>query len=197
VLLATAIALRRPAVNIAIAQFDNETGSAEMDRFADGLTDAVVAELTAAGGTRYGIIGNAAILRRPRNQRDLTAIRLPQEFINEVARLSHFDSERVKHLMKIAPGLIGARATWDESGIEAAAHMGLVPLARHFADHGAPVSTCTATLLGLRDRVESLVKSDAACVRERGAHDIALLAYTAFGDPISKSPTSCSAPARV
>jgi ankyrin repeat protein len=108
---------------------------------------------------------------------------LPQEFINEFLRLSHFDAERVKHLMKIAPGLIGARATWDESGIEAAAHMGLVPLARHFADHGAPVSTCTATLLGLRDRVEALVKSDPACMRERGAHDIALLAYTAFGDP--------------
>ncbi len=107
---------------------------------------------------------------------------LPQEFINEFARLAHFDADRVKHLLKLAPGLIGARATWDESGIEAAAHMGLIPLARHLADQGAPVSTCTATLLGLGDRVESLVKSDGACVRERGAHDIALLAYTAYGD---------------
>jgi len=61
-------------MNIAVARFDNETGSAEMDRFADGLTDAVVAELTADAGTRYGIIGNAAILRRPRSQRDLMAI---------------------------------------------------------------------------------------------------------------------------
>lgn len=107
---------------------------------------------------------------------------LPQEFINEFARLAHSDADRVKHLLKIAPGLIGARATWDESGIEAAAHMGLATLARHLADHGAPVSVCTATLLGLRDRVEALVKSDAECVRERGAHDIALLAYTAFAD---------------
>src|SRR5260370_19573204 len=107
---------------------------------------------------------------------------LPQEFINEVARLAHSDGNRVKHVVKIAPGLIGARATWDESGIEAGSHMGLASLARYLADHGAPVSVCTATLLGLRDRVEALVKSDAACVRERGAHDIALLAYTAFGD---------------
>lgn len=74
VLLALMMALQQPAINIAVARFDNETGSAEMDRFADGLTDAVVAELTAAGGTRYGIIGNAAILRRPRSQRDLVAI---------------------------------------------------------------------------------------------------------------------------
>jgi ankyrin repeat protein len=107
---------------------------------------------------------------------------LPQDFINEFARLSHFDVERVKHLVKLAPALVGGRATWDESGIEAAAHMGLVPLARFLADHGAPVSTCTATVLGLRDRVEALIASDADCVRERGAHDIALLAYTALGD---------------
>jgi ankyrin repeat protein len=107
---------------------------------------------------------------------------LPQDFINEFARLSHFDVERVKHLLKLAPSLVHGRATWDESGIEAASHMGLVPLARHLADHGAAVSTCTATLLGLRDRVTALVKSDAACVRERGAHDLPLMAYTAYGD---------------
>src|SRR5579872_1069432 len=107
---------------------------------------------------------------------------LPQEFINEFTRLAHGDGERVKHLLKIAPGLVGARATWDESGIEAAAHMGLATLARHLADHGAPVSVCTATLLGLRDRVAALIKSDADCVRERGAHDIALPAYTAFAE---------------
>src|SRR5206468_1367278 len=61
-------------------------------------------------------------------------------------------------------------------------HMGLVPLALHLADHGAPVSTCTATLLGLQDRVEALVKEEPACVRERGAHDIALIAFTALGE---------------
>jgi TolB-like protein len=57
-----------------VLRFDNETGSAELDQFADGLTDSVVAELTAVGGTQYGIIGNAAILRQPRSQRNLTAI---------------------------------------------------------------------------------------------------------------------------
>jgi DNA-binding winged helix-turn-helix (wHTH) protein/TolB-like protein len=71
--LAILIALRHPAKNIAVVRFDNETGSPDMDRFADGLTDAVVAELS-AGGTHYGIIGNAAILRQPRAQRDILAI---------------------------------------------------------------------------------------------------------------------------
>jgi ankyrin repeat protein len=106
---------------------------------------------------------------------------LPQDFINDFVRLSHFDVERVKHLYKLAPGLLAARATWDELPIEAAAHMGIVPLAEFFADQGSPVSTCTAAVLGLRNRVEALVKADPNCLRERGAHDIPLLAYTAWG----------------
>jgi ankyrin repeat protein len=107
---------------------------------------------------------------------------LPQEFINEFVRLAHGDADRVKHLLKIAPGLLGGRATWDELAVEAAAHMGLVPLAQHLAEQGSPVSVCTATLLGLRERVAALIQSDANCVRERGAHDIGLIAYTAYGE---------------
>ena len=115
----------------------------------------------------------------PYKPQDITG--LPQDFINECVRLSHFDVERVKHLYKLAPGLLAARATWDELPIEAAAHMGLVPLAEFLADQGSPVSTCTAAVLGSRNRVEALVKADRNCLRERGAHDIPLLSYTAWG----------------
>jgi DNA-binding winged helix-turn-helix (wHTH) protein/TolB-like protein len=62
------------AVRIAVTRFDNETGDPSLDRFADGLTDAVVADLTVDGAGRYGVIGNAAILRGPREGRDLRAI---------------------------------------------------------------------------------------------------------------------------
>jgi ankyrin repeat protein len=115
----------------------------------------------------------------PYKPQDITG--LPQDFINECVRLSHLDVEQVKHLYKLAPGLLAARATWDELPIEAAAHMGLVPLAEFLADQGSPVSTCTAAVLGLRNRVEALVKADLNCLRERGAHDIPLLSYTAWG----------------
>jgi ankyrin repeat protein len=74
------------------------------------------------------------------------------------------------------------RATWDELAIEAAAHMGLTPMAQFLADLGAPVSTCTATLVGEQALVKRLVSEDPACIRERGAHDIALLSYTALGN---------------
>ena len=79
--IAAALALRwwslhqTPApVKIAVVRFDNQTGNPDLDRFADGLTDSVVAELTAVGGAHYGVIGNAAQLRVPREQRDLRKI---------------------------------------------------------------------------------------------------------------------------
>jgi len=63
-----------PAIRVAVARFDNETGNNELDRFADALSDSVTAKLTASSTGRYGVIGNAAILRVPRDQRDLLAI---------------------------------------------------------------------------------------------------------------------------
>jgi DNA-binding winged helix-turn-helix (wHTH) protein/TolB-like protein len=63
-----------PAHTIAVAHFDNQTGLGEYDRYAQDLTDAVVAELTESGAGRFAIIGNAAVLRAPRDRRDLVAI---------------------------------------------------------------------------------------------------------------------------
>jgi DNA-binding winged helix-turn-helix (wHTH) protein/TolB-like protein len=69
------IAMPRPApIVIAVARFDNETGEPTLTRFSDALTDSVVAELTSDGPGRYAIIGNAALLRRDRANRDLGAI---------------------------------------------------------------------------------------------------------------------------
>jgi len=59
---------------IAVARFDNETGDPGLDRFADGLTDSVVADLTTTHARHLDVIGNAAILRVPRGRRDLLAI---------------------------------------------------------------------------------------------------------------------------
>jgi DNA-binding winged helix-turn-helix (wHTH) protein/TolB-like protein len=59
---------------VAVARFDNETHNSEVDRVSDGLTDSVVEQLTSASQGRYDVIGNAQILRLPREQRDLSAI---------------------------------------------------------------------------------------------------------------------------
>lgn len=59
---------------VAVLRFDNETGDPEMLRFCDGLTDNTVEQLTLQSRGRYSVIGNAQILRRPRDERDLNAI---------------------------------------------------------------------------------------------------------------------------
>jgi DNA-binding winged helix-turn-helix (wHTH) protein/TolB-like protein len=64
--------MRTPIV--AVLRFDNETGQPDMDRFSDGLTDSVVEQLTSQSRDRYQVIGNAHILRGPRELRDLNAI---------------------------------------------------------------------------------------------------------------------------
>ncbi len=61
---------------IAVALFDADSDAPETGRFAQALTDAIVAELTTAGEGRYAVIGNAPILRSARTVRDLKAIDL-------------------------------------------------------------------------------------------------------------------------
>ena len=63
---------RRPIVAVSI--FDNETGDSRYDRPLLALSDAVVDRLTELGPNRIGVIGNAMVLRMPRNQRDLQRI---------------------------------------------------------------------------------------------------------------------------
>jgi DNA-binding winged helix-turn-helix (wHTH) protein/TolB-like protein len=59
---------------VAISRFDNETGNPGFSIFADTLTDNLVEQLTSQSNNRYRVIGNAQILRLPREQRDLHAI---------------------------------------------------------------------------------------------------------------------------
>ena len=69
-----ALASSRAVPIVAVVRFDNETGDASLSRFADTLTDIVTAQLTTVSAGRFGVIGNAAILRRPRQERDLRTI---------------------------------------------------------------------------------------------------------------------------
>jgi|SRR5579862_1011335 len=69
-----AIVAGRAVPIVAVIRFDNETGDPSLSRFSDNLTDTVTAQLTTVGAGRFAVIGNAAILRRPRPERDLRTI---------------------------------------------------------------------------------------------------------------------------
>jgi DNA-binding winged helix-turn-helix (wHTH) protein/TolB-like protein len=59
---------------VAVTRFDNETGDPALTRFSDALTDNLVEQLTIQNQNSFGIIGNANILRRARELRDLREI---------------------------------------------------------------------------------------------------------------------------
>ena len=66
---------RRPeTILVAVSVFDNETGVAEYDRPIAGLSDLVVTNLANLAPERLAVIGNAEVLRRPRNIRNLKAV---------------------------------------------------------------------------------------------------------------------------
>lgn len=74
VIVARALTTTRMPAIVAVVRFDNETGDPALTRFADTLTDTVTVQLAEAGAGRFGVVGNAAILRRPRSERDLRTI---------------------------------------------------------------------------------------------------------------------------
>jgi DNA-binding winged helix-turn-helix (wHTH) protein/TolB-like protein len=59
---------------VAVLRFDNETGDPGIKNFSDALTDNVVEQLTSQSSGHYRVIGNAPIVRLPREQRNLKAI---------------------------------------------------------------------------------------------------------------------------
>lgn len=63
-----------PAI-VGVSVFDNETGLAEHDRLVAGLSDLVVTHLTELAPGRIAVVGNARVLRQPRNIRNLRAVR--------------------------------------------------------------------------------------------------------------------------
>jgi uncharacterized protein len=150
-------------------------------------------EVAAATGGAVAVLRHAADIERVHfDRRYIQDLRgkpvvrddtngLAWTLVNQFASVAHFDFEKVKELLGAHPTLLNTRATWDESAIEAAAHMGLVPMAEWLAERGFAISTCTAVLLGLADPVKQAIAADPLSINERGAHDIPILAYVAYG----------------
>ena len=96
------VAALPPAV--AVIAFDNETGSPELDGYAQMLTDALVADLTTRSAGRLGVIGNAVALRTKRPFRDAAAIGASLQAKYVVIGQVQRDGDRVRllaHLIRL------------------------------------------------------------------------------------------------
>jgi DNA-binding winged helix-turn-helix (wHTH) protein/TolB-like protein len=100
---------RTPAgrVVVAVSIFDNETGLAEYDRLVSGLSDVVVTRLTGLAPDRVAVIGNAAVLRQPRNIRNLQAVAagVRADYVL-LGQLQHVDTDLrfITHVIRLSDG---------------------------------------------------------------------------------------------
>ncbi|MDX2149383.1 MAG: ankyrin repeat domain-containing protein [Bryobacteraceae bacterium] len=114
----------------------------------------------------------------PLAREDVTG--LPQQWVNRFVTAAHTNMEETKRLLAQCRDLLLARASFDELAVEAAAHLGFLPLTRFLLDAGSPLSTCTAAVLGMTAEVQRRIAANPRVLHECGPHDQPLLLYTAF-----------------
>lgn len=107
-------------------------------------------------------------------------LRPPQKVIDEFVIASHGDLTNVKAMLAERPTLVLARAKWDESGIEAAAHTGQHEIAEFLLAQGATLDICTAAMLGDTDKVQAVLDADPGQAGATGAHGIPVMFYPAI-----------------
>ena len=101
----------------------------------------------------------------------------PQAEIDEFVGAAHGDLQRVRTFLDNYPDLIYARASWDESAIEAATQTGRVEIAELLLSKGASLDICTAAMLGRKQNVEAFLIDEPSLVLATGAHGIPLLYF--------------------
>ena len=96
----------------------------------------------------------------------------------------HSDLNAVRSMLVEHPELLDMGHEWRpgdvETAVMAAAHVGNAAIAEFLVEAGAPLSICTAAMLGRTTDIERLLADDRARIAERGAHAIPLLAHAAL-----------------
>jgi len=102
-----------------------------------------------------------------------------QATVDQLVGNAHGDLARVKEILELHPDLLHAKATWDETAIQAATQMGNRQIIEFLVARGAPVDFFTALALGRVGEV------DADQARSRGIHDLPALYFAAIGGNVA------------
>lgn len=106
------------------------------------------------------------------------------ETVRTFVAAGHGDLATVQALLAQHPLLLNAGHEWRpgdvETAVQAAAHVGNRPIAEFLLGQGAPLSVCTAAMLGRADDVDRLLADNPSRIGEPGAHGIPLLAHAAL-----------------
>ena len=106
---------------------------------------------------------------------------LTQDYISEFVLPSHGNFEKVKQMLAADPRLLNTKyEAWDETPLGAASHVGNVEIAEYLLAQGAPLTICTAAMLGDKAGVEKFIDDDPSLVNAKGAHGITLMFHVAL-----------------
>lgn len=109
---------------------------------------------------------------------------LDQEQIDKFVVAAHHDFDKVQQMLAENPELLNENATWVETPVQAAAHVGNRPIAEYLLAQGAPLDICTAAMLGLEDDVAAMLEEDPGLSQAVGAHNIPIMFYAAISGSI-------------
>jgi ankyrin repeat protein len=109
---------------------------------------------------------------------------LDQEQIDEFVVASHHDFDKIQKLLAQHPELLNENASWVETPVQAAAHVGNRPIAEFLLAQGAPLDICTAAMLGREQDVAAMLAEDPGLREAVGAHNIPVMFYPAISGNI-------------
>ena len=106
---------------------------------------------------------------------------LSQELVGEFVLTAHSDSAKVKGLHQQYPALLNARwEKFNETALEAAAHMGERETVEYLLAAGAPLDIYVAAMLGRTDQVAAFLQADPQLANAKGIHGISVLFHAAL-----------------
>ena len=106
---------------------------------------------------------------------------MKQEEQNSFVMAAHHDLNKVTQLLQNNPGLIEARASWNETPLGAAAHVGNKDIMTYLIEQGARPDICAWAALGNLEAVMKTVRQHHECVRARGAHNLSVVFHAIMG----------------
>lgn len=111
----------------------------------------------------------------------MTTSPLTQDEIRAFVIAGHGNQPVVQDLLADRPELLNARyEEWNETALGAASHVGNRVMALYLLEQGAPLTICTAAMLGDLTSVQGFLRADPTQANATGAHGIALLVHAAL-----------------
>ena len=105
---------------------------------------------------------------------------LSPELIHEFVLAGHNNLAKVQQMLEEHPGLLNTvDPEGQETALAAASHIGQRPIVEHLLSKGAPMTICTAAMLGLTDEVAKFIEEDPEAVHAQGSHGISLMFHAA------------------